>query len=75
MGCGTLKEQREEAHRWEFRVEDRGFDAAICDKYPDLFDSDKVLRDAHAKYRESVDAINARMAELAAQAKQGERKP
>lgn len=57
--------QRQQAHQWEFRVEDRGFDAAICDKYADLFASDELLRSAHEQYKRSVESINARMTQIA----------
>lgn len=66
------QEQYAVAHLWRFRIEDRGFDAAVCDKYDALFAEDPELHAAHSQYIDSINKINARMADIAraAQAKQ-----
>lgn len=50
---------------WLFTVEDRGIEAAVVDKYPDLFASDPVLAQAWAQHQAARRAIDQRMAEIA----------
>ena len=53
------------AGMWLFTVEDRGIEAAVVDKYPDLFASDPVLAQAWAQHQAARRAIDERMAEIA----------
>jgi hypothetical protein len=58
---GKAKEQQNAAYLWKLRIEDRGIDAAICDKYPDLFTEDEELYSAHSQYLDAIEKINSRM--------------
>lgn len=53
------------ATMWDFTVEDRGFESAIVDKYPDLFARDPILAKAWADHQEAEARIHSRMSELA----------
>lgn len=56
-----------ELHMWEYWRNDKGYDAAAREYYPEIFRRDPVLRDALADYHAAMELIDMRMERLANQ--------
>ncbi len=53
-----------ELHMWEYWRDDKGYETAAREYYPNIFNRDPVLRDALADYHAAMQLIDMRMAHL-----------
>lgn len=54
-----------ELHMWEYWRNDKGYEHAAREYYPNIFNSDPVLRGALSDYFAAMHRIDARMEQLA----------
>lgn len=54
-----------ELHMWEYWRNDKGYETAAREYYPNIFQSDPVLRDALADYHAAMELMDMRMERLA----------